>query len=172
MSVQRTSEGAVQQLQESLRNYQDAVVRGTALDPVITELVRLRCARTHNCQICQTLRLADARAAGVDDDMTTKVDFYERSDLDGRTKTALRITDAFITRPDTLAASVVATARSVFSDEQLAELCLDITKWSTQKIHVSLGTDGADALPTNEQGVSFFTFGADGKVAEFSPTLD
>ena len=48
-------------LGELLGSYQDAVVRSTALDPVTTELVRLRCARTHNCRICQTLRLADAR---------------------------------------------------------------------------------------------------------------
>ena len=62
-----------------LNAYQAAVVRGSALDPVTTELVRLRCARTHNCRICQTLRLADARAAGVDETMTAKVDRYERS---------------------------------------------------------------------------------------------
>ena len=40
----------------------------------------------------------------------------------------------------------------------LAELLLDITKWSTQKIHVALGTDGADALPRDAAGVSYLTF--------------
>ena len=47
--------------------YQDAVVRYGLLDAVTTELVRLRCARQHDCRICQTLRLADAAHAGVDD---------------------------------------------------------------------------------------------------------
>jgi alkylhydroperoxidase family enzyme len=157
-------------LEQALSDYQDAVVRGTALDPVTTEIVRLRCARTHNCRICQTLRLTDALAAGADDTMTAKVDFYEKSDLDERTKTALRITDAFITRPDTLAGHVISDARTMFSQEELAELCLDITKWSTQKIHVALGTDGADALPKNPQGVSYFNFADDGSVAGFSAT--
>jgi alkylhydroperoxidase family enzyme len=153
-----------------LKDYQDAVVRGTDLDPVTTELVRLRCARTHNCRICQTLRLSDARAAGADDTMTEKVDFYERSDLDERHKIALRITDAFITRPDTLSIETIVAARANYSPVQLAEMCLDITKWSTQKIHVALGTDGADAVPKNEQGISFFGFDDLGQVTGYSPT--
>ena len=158
-------------LRAVLKEYQDAVMRGTDLDPVVTELVRLRCARTHDCRICKTLRLADARTAGADDEMTAKVDFYEHSDLDERTKIALRITDAFITVPGALGAGVIADARSVFSESELAELCLDITKWSTQKIHVALGTDGADALPTSAQGVSFFSFDVEGRVAGYSATL-
>ena len=157
-------------IRDSLKDYQDAVVRGTDLDPVTTELVRLRCARTHNCRICQTLRLSDARAAGADDTMTSKVDFYELSDLDESHKIALRITDALITRPDTLSMETVAAARANYSPEQLAELCLDITKWSTQKIHVALGTDGADALPKNEQGISFFGFDDLGHVTGYSAT--
>jgi alkylhydroperoxidase family enzyme len=161
---QSVSEDARPSLQGVLEEYEGAVVRGTALDPIITEMVRLRCARTHDCQICKTLRLADARAAGADDAMTMKVDFYERSDLDERTKIALRITDAVITRPDALADTVVNQARSLLSQDQLAELCLDITRWSTQKILVSLGTDTADALPKNEDGESFFSFGEDGHV--------
>jgi alkylhydroperoxidase family enzyme len=169
--AQGSAEEAFQGLHEALRDYQNAVVRGTALDPVVTEMVRLRCARTHDCRICKTLRLGEARAAGADDAMTSKVDFYEKSDLDERTKIALRITDAFITRPDSLTEAVIMQARSVFSPEELAELCLDITKWSTQKIHVSLGTDGADALPKNDQGLSFFNFSEDGQVAGFSATV-
>lgn len=153
---------------EALDRYQEAVVRGTALDPVVTEMVRLRCARTHNCRICRTVRLVNAREAGVDQAMTEKIDFYEKSDLDERVKTALRITDAFITRPDMLSEAVIRQAQASFTPQALAEMCLDITKWSTQKIHVALGTDGADALPKDAQGVSFFTFNADGQVAGFT----
>ena len=154
-------------LREMLGSYQDAVVRSTALDPVTTELVRLRCARTHNCRICQTLRLADAQAAGVDSEMTSKIDFYETSDLAEPHKLALRITDAFILRPDVLSEDIVGPARAAFSPQQLAELCLDITKWSTQKIHVALGTDGTDGLPVNEDGVVLFGFQDDGRVAGY-----
>jgi alkylhydroperoxidase family enzyme len=163
----RPSEQRQAALREMLGSYQDAVVRSTALNPVTTELVRLRCARTHNCRICQTLRLADAQAAGVDSEMTSKIDFYETSNLPELHKIALRITDAFIIRPDPLSADVVGPARATFSPEQLAELCLDITKWSTQKIHVALGTDGAEGLPTNEDGVVLFGFQDDGRVASY-----
>jgi alkylhydroperoxidase family enzyme len=155
-------------LREALSSYQDAVVRGDALDPVLTELVRLRCARTHNCRICQTLRLADARDAGADDAMTAAVDRYETSDLDERSKAALRVTDALITLPTGLPDPVLRRARSLLGPEELAELCLDVSKWSTQKVHVALETDGADRLPVNDQGVSWFRFDAEGRVAGFS----
>src|SRR5579859_1334579 len=147
--------------------YQAAVVRGSTLDPVTTELVRLRCARTHHCRICQTLRLADARAAGVDESMTGKVDFYERSDLPERAKLALRVTDAFITRPDLLSDAVAGQARAAFGPDELASLALDITKWSTQKIKVTLGTDGADRLVTDADGVALFGFDSDGQAAGY-----
>jgi AhpD family alkylhydroperoxidase len=147
--------------------YQAAVVRGSALDPVTTELVRLRCARTHHCRICQTLRLADSRAAGVDEDMTAKVDFYERSDLPERAKVALRVTDAFITRPELLSDTVAGQARASFGPAELASLCLDITKWSTQKIKVALGTDGADRLVTDADGVALFGFDSGGQATGY-----
>jgi AhpD family alkylhydroperoxidase len=146
-----------------LTAYQAAVVRGSTLDPMTTELIRLRCARTHRCRICQTLRLADARAAGVDEEITAQIDFYERSDLPDRAKVALRITDAFIIRPDLLSDTVAEQARMSFEPAELASLCLGITKWSTQKIHVALGTDGADGLETDDDGVALLSFDETGR---------
>jgi AhpD family alkylhydroperoxidase len=150
-----------------LNAYQAAVMRGSALDPVTTELVRLWCARTHHCRICQTLRLADARAAGVDEAMTAKVDFYERSDLPERAKVALRVTDAFITQPDRLSDAVAEQARAWFGPAELASIALSITKWSTQKIQVALGTDGADRLVTDADGVALFGFDQAGQATGF-----
>ena len=62
---------------------------------------------------------------------------------------ALRVTDSFITQPDILSDTVAEQARASFEPAELASLCLDITKWSTQKIHVALGTDGAEGLETD-----------------------
>ncbi len=146
-----------------LTAYQEAVVRGSELDAMTTELVRLRCARTHRCRICQTLRLADARAAGVDEAITAQIDFYEHSDLPDRAKVALRVTDSFITQPDILSDAMAGQARASFEPAELASLCLDITKWSTQKIHVALGTDGADGLETDDEGVAVFGFDETGR---------
>lgn len=159
-------------LRAALAHYQDAVVRGAALDPVLTELVRLRCARTHNCRICRTLRLADARKAGADDAVTAAVDRYETSALPDRIKAALRVTDALITLPASLSPEAVAAARALLTADELAELCLDVSKWSTQKVHVALGTDAADRLPVDDQGVSWFRFDVDGQVAGFSDRPD
>jgi AhpD family alkylhydroperoxidase len=146
-----------------LKEYQATVMRGNTLDPMTTELIRLRCARTHRCRICQTLRLADARAAGVDEEITAQIDFYERSDLPDRAKVALRVTDAFIIRPDLLSDTVAEQARMSFEPAELASLCLGITKWSTQKIHVALGTDGADGLETDDDGVALLSFDETGR---------
>jgi alkylhydroperoxidase family enzyme len=159
-------------LRQAVADYADAVVRGRSLDPVVTELVRLRCARTHNCRMCRTLRLTDARAAGVDDAMAAAVDRYETSDLDDRAKAALRITDALITMPSGLSPSAVEHAHTVLGEDELAELCLDVSKWSTQKVRVALGTDGAESLPLNEQGISFFRFDDAGRPVGFSAVAD
>lgn len=156
------------QLVALLAAYQDAVVRSPLLDPVTTELVRLRCARQHDCRICQTLRLGDAARSGADDDVTAQIDHYEDSTLSERHKVALRIVDAFIWRPVDLSEALVAQAHEHFTDAELSELLVDITKWSTQKVHVALGTDGADRLTVNEHGISYFDFTADGQVA-FTP---
>jgi alkylhydroperoxidase family enzyme len=154
-----------------LAAYQDTVVRSPHLDPVTTELVRLRCARQHNCRICQTLRLASAAELGADDALTEQIDHYESSDLSERHKVALRIVDAFIWRPTDIDDELVQQARTNFTDDELAELLVDITKWSTQKIHVTLGTDGADRLPVNERGISYLVFEEDGRVAAMSAEL-
>ena len=138
--------------------YQDCAMTGDALDPLLTEVVRLRCARTHACRICSTLRLADARDAGVDQSVTDQIDRYESSDLPERAKAALRLTDAQISRPDLLDADAVAQARAVLSAEECAELILDVAKWSTQKVNVATGTDGIDGIPLDDDGVAWLAF--------------
>lgn len=154
-----------------LAAYQDTVVRSSHLDPVTTELVRLRCARQHDCRICQTLRLATAAQLGADDALTDQIDHYEASALSERHKVALRIVDAVIWRPTDIDDELVRQAHDHFTDEEIAELLVDITKWSTQKIHVALGTDGADGLRVNDRGVSYLSFDEDGRVAAMSPDL-
>lgn len=148
-----------------LAAYQDAVVRSRLLDPVTTELVRLRCARQHDCRICQSLRLEEAREAGATDAVTAQIDHFESSDLSERHKVALRIVDAFIWLPGEISKELEAQAHEHFTDEELAELLVDITKWSTQKIHVTLGTDGTDRVPLDEAGIALLSFDEQGSAA-------
>ncbi len=157
--------GRDRELVRLLATYQDTVMRSRHLDPVTTELVRLRCARQHDCRICQSLRLADARDAGAGADVLAQIDHYETSDLDERHKVALRLVDAVIWRPSDMSDDLVGQAHRYFTDEELAELLLDITKWSTQKIHVTLGTDGTDRLPLDDDGIALLDFDEAGAAA-------
>jgi alkylhydroperoxidase family enzyme len=126
------------------------------LDPVTSEMVRLRGARFHNCRLCQSLRTASALREGADEAMFDKIDRYESSDLDERHKIALRLTDAIITQPATINGDLVAQARAAFSDAQLVELALDVMRNAANKVavafradepHVTEGVELYDVLP-------------------------
>ncbi len=168
VGADRRPVGRDMRLVRSLAAYQESVVRSGHLDPTTTELVRLRCARQHDCRICQTLRLADAVLAGVDDSVTSAIDAYETSDLPERHKVALRLVDAMIWKPTSIDDRLAADLHRHFTDDEIAELLVDVTKWSTQKIHVALGTDGAEHLPKDAAGRTYLSFAGDGSVASMS----
>ena len=107
-----------------------------------------------------TLRLGVAREHGLDEPRAEKVDHYEESDLPEHQKVALRLADAFVTFPAGISKTLAAQLGEYYSPEQIVELLLDISKWSTQKIPVALGTDGQ----INPDGLALFDFDADGKV--------
>lgn len=133
--------GANPALRVALDRWQAAVVRLPRLDPVTTELVRLRAAAVHDCRLCGSLRLADAREQGVDEATVAKLDHYEGSDLPERHKLALRLADALMTQPRDVPAQLVTDLHEAFSDEELLELTLDVMKWNYQKVPVALRTD-------------------------------
>ncbi len=84
-----------------MHDFERAVVRIKGLDPLTTELVRLRCARIHDCRRCRSVRDDAALEAGFDEELGAKIDDCEASDLAPRHKAALRLADAMIlgTRP-------------------------------------------------------------------------
>jgi alkylhydroperoxidase family enzyme len=135
------------------------VARLSDLDPVTTELVRLRGARFHNCRICQSLRTASALKAGGSEDLYDQIDRYESSDMSEAQKVALRLTDAMVTSPALIDAELAAQAHEHFTDAQLVELALDIMRNAANKVAVAFGADEArisegwelyDVLPTGE----------------------
>jgi hypothetical protein len=145
-----------------------AATRLSLLDPVVTELVRLRCARRHDCRICKAVRLRDAHRVGVDEEMTAKVDFYEDSDLDESVKAALAYTDAFVNQPSSIDPALAARLAAQFSPDQIVEISLDIMKWSTQKIHVTLGLDLMAGVDVDSGVPTFFEFDSDGRPVNFA----
>lgn len=114
------------------------------LDPVLTELVRLRGARAHQCRFCKSVRSRSAMVAGADDAMFDAVDRYATSDLPDAVKAALALTDAFIWTPGQIGDEEVANLRKHFSTAQQVELLLDIARNASNKFAVSLAADAAN----------------------------
>jgi AhpD family alkylhydroperoxidase len=128
-------------LSEALSDWQASVVVLSKMDPVTTELVRLRAAAHHDCRTCASLRLIDAAEAGVNETMTAKIERYESSDLPERHKTALRLADALMTQPGQMSNELKQQLHAQFTDDELLEMTLDIMKWNYQKVPVALRVD-------------------------------
>lgn len=131
-----------------------------ALDPVTTEVVRLRGAVAHNCRLCKSLREGAALDAGGTESMYSDIEQYESSGLlSARHKAALRYVDALIWTPSAIEADVVAGVRQHFSDAEAMELTLDVMRNAANKIAVSLGADAARV----EEGTERYLLGLDGQ---------
>ena len=143
-----------------LNDFLPAVARMRALDPVTSELVRLRIAAQHNCRLCKSLREGTALDAGGSEALYQDIERFETSVLlDDRAKAALRYTDALIWTPAHLVADVAAGVRSRFSEAEAVELTFDIMRNASNKIAVSLGADA----PRVEQGTERYLLDAEGQ---------
>jgi alkylhydroperoxidase family enzyme len=137
-----------------------AVARLRDLDPVTSELVRLRGAAQHNCRLCKSLREGTALDAGGSEPLYDEIGHFEESVLlTDRAKAALRYTDGLIWTPAHLVADDVAEVRSGFSEAEAVELTLDIMRNASNKVAVSLGADS----PRVETGTERYLLAADGQ---------
>lgn len=136
------------------------VARMRALDPVVSELVRLRGAAAHNCRLCKSLRETTALEAGGSEALYDEIGRFQVSVLlDDRAKAALRYADALIWTPAHLAVDVAAEVRSRFSDVEAIELTFDIMRNASNKVAVALGADA----PRVHAGTERYLIGADGQ---------
>lgn len=119
-----------------------AVARLHSLDPLTTEVVRLRGAAAHHCRLCQSLRESHALEAGGTEDMYRQIaDFETAGALSDAQKAALRYVDALIWSPSRISPDIVGGLRRHFSGKQMFELTLDVMRNASNKIAVSLGAD-------------------------------
>lgn len=125
------------------------------LDPVTTEVVRLRVARSHNCRLCKSLRESTALDAGASEATYDGIDDYESSNLSDAHKAALRFTDALIWTPSQING---AELLSHYGRDAAVELIFDILRNSCNKIAVSLGADA----PRVAEGTELYRIGPDG----------
>jgi hypothetical protein len=143
-----------------LNDFVPAVARLRALDPVTTEIVRLRGAVQHNCRLCKSRREGHALDAGGSESLYSEIERYETSErLTDSHKAALRYVDALIWTPARIDAEVAAGVRRHFSEEAALELTLDVMRNACNKIMVALGADA----PRVEDGTEEFRVDEDGQ---------
>jgi alkylhydroperoxidase family enzyme len=129
------------------------------LDPVTTELVRLRGARQHQCRVCMARRDLAAVRAGADATTFLEVDDYRRSSLGAAQQAALALTDALIWTPANLRAHDLEAVRTHLTPAEAVEVVLDVMRNATNKIAVALGAD----VPEHD-GVQLFEVDAAGRL--------
>jgi alkylhydroperoxidase family enzyme len=138
-----------------------------SLDPVVTELVRLRGASQHHCRLCASLRSRPALLAGTEESTFAALLADETSGLSSTQRAAVAFTDAMIWTPAALPPDVVTTLQQELSEEQRAELVLDITRNALNKVAVALGADD----PHVETGVEIYDVDPEGNLL-YGLTLD
>ena len=160
-SVDARSEVAVTgELWPALESFMSAVARLDGLDPLTTEIVRLRGARAHNCRLCKSLRNVRAANAGADEAVYDQIEHYQSSTLSERHQTALRLVDTMVWTPCSYPADLAAAVRNVFTGAEAVELVLDIARNAANKIAVAFGADEAHVT----EGVEFYDIDAAGEL--------
>lgn len=156
------SDAPAPMLWPSIETFIRVVAQLDSLDPVTSELVRLRGARQHHCRMCASLRNRSALLAGADDVMFDAVDSYDAAGstvLSARHVAALALVDAMIWTPAQLDDELVAELRRQFCESELVELVLDVMRNAANKIAVSLAADGANV----DEGYEIYDIGTDGE---------
>jgi alkylhydroperoxidase family enzyme len=143
-----------------LNGFVPAVARLSALDPVMTEVVRLRGAAQHNCRLCKSRRYEDALEAGGSESLYAEIEQFESSAaLTDQQKAALRYVDALIWTPSRISSDVAAGVREHFTEEEAFELTVDVMRNACNKIMVALGADAAQV----SEGTELCRIDADGQ---------
>lgn len=137
----------------AIAEFAAAVVRAKTVDPIVTELVRLRCAQIHDCRLCGSLRNQEALDGGFDEALQRKIGSYENSNFEPSMIAALRLCDAMILTPASAGEELREELERYFSPVQIAEIMLDVTKWSQQKALVALRLE---APPWNDTRTLLF----------------
>jgi alkylhydroperoxidase family enzyme len=154
-------------LWDALVSFARIVPRLDTLDPVTTELIRLRGARQHRCRLCQSLRSRPALLAGADDATFAAVDHFDTSDLPPDQRAAIAFTDAMIWTPGTIDPEVTEALVAVTTPAQRVELVLDVTRNALNKVAVAMGADA----PHVDEGIEIYDIDGNGDPV-FGLTLD
>jgi alkylhydroperoxidase family enzyme len=106
-----------------------AVAYPGAVDLVTRELLRILSGRLSHCSICRNLRLQAAIDRGFDESMVAHLEDPSHSDLPERQQVVLRLTRAFLTDPQSFTPADREVLARHYSQEQIAELLLDLVRF-------------------------------------------
>jgi alkylhydroperoxidase family enzyme len=156
------------ELWPALLQYMRTVARMRSLDPVTSELVRLRGAAAHDCRICKSRLSVQAVEAYGSETPFTSIVSSQPTELSAPHSAALAFVDAIITQPTQLDASKIAELRAHFSPDEIHEMLHDVVRNSANKFAVAIGGDAAVV----EEGVEYYDLDADGDVvADVDPDV-
>ena len=142
----------------TLEEFMRVVALLDALDPVTTELVRLRGARVHHCRVCQSrLSLKAVDASGDPSIFAADADTTSRPE---REQVALDLADLLVTQPGLIDDRLVAQVQRLLTPAEITELVLDVVRNAANKIAVALGGDA----PVVSEGFEYYDVDATGDV--------
>ncbi len=129
------------------------VAKLSALDPVTSELVRLRGARAHACRLCQSRRNVSAinQAGGPE-----LFEDRDPTNLTDAQSLALRVVDTFVWQPLRWSPSLGEQVVQTFGPTVATELIFDIIRNAANKIAVAFVADA----PRVEAGVEYYDIDA------------
>ncbi len=115
--------------------------RSSPVRASLLEIVRLRNARTVNCQFCQSVRYDLARADGLTENKVEQIrDGYEQSALSEDEKLAIAFADAYLHDPKGMSSELGAHLKQHFTPAQLAHLAIALIAFNaTSRCAVSIG---------------------------------
>ena len=125
------------------------VAKLSALDPVTSELVRLRGARAHDCRLCQSRRSVSAI------DLAGRTDLFDERDPRGISEAqalALQVVDTFVWQPIQWPPGLGEQVVNALGPAAATELTLDIVRNAANKIAVAFDADD----PLVETGVEYY----------------
>jgi len=148
------------ELWPTLFEYMRTVARMKSLDPVTSELVRLRGAAAHDCRICKSRLSVQAVEAFGSAEPFASVVASQPTELSDRHAVALAFVDAVIAQPTELDPATVTKLRAHFSSAELHEMLHDVVRNSANKFAVAVGGDAAVV----DEGFEYYDIDAAGDV--------
>jgi alkylhydroperoxidase family enzyme len=133
--------GLVPETIEAIANLNRQVWRSGSVRASLLEIVRLRNARTVNCQFCKSVRYDLARRDGLTEDKVDQIrDGYEESLLSTDEKLAIAFADAYLHDPNGMSKELSAHLKQHFSAAQLAHLTIALIAFNaTSRCAVTIG---------------------------------